>query len=110
MAQVQVKYHKSVESELKKGSRAVVPWNEGIVFRCPCDERQIYVASPPHKIEFDDEGLLTLDGSVGSRKQLRLPSEDMDSEDWKHRAKNWCHFWIKGGVLEMCSGTKCPGG
>ena len=78
----------------------MVPWNDGVVFRCPCDERQIYVASPPHTITFDDDGRLTLNGSVGS-KEIRGPGG---------RPSNWCHFWVWGGTPEMCSDAQCPGG
>ena len=60
------KYRRGTEDELGQGSRVVVPWDKGVVFRCPLDERQVYVAQPPHTITFDDQGLLTLDGSVGS--------------------------------------------
>ena len=83
-------------NDLGKGSRAVVTWNEGVVFRCPCDERQVYVSSPPHTITFDAAGRLTLDGSVGSRARGGRPA-------------NWCHFHIKAGVPTMCGGVKCPG-
>ena len=86
-------------------SRNVLFWvNEGvgeeIHFRCPCGERMVYVTSPPHTISFDDEGLLTLVGSVGSRASLHL-------SDGK---PNWCHFWLKNGIPKMCFDTRCPGG
>lgn len=76
----------------------VIPWNKGVVFRCPCNERQVYIASPPHDITFDDHGLLTLNPSVGSKEKA----------GWD-RPKNWCHFWIKSGTPEMCTDAGCPG-
>ena len=74
-------------------------WQDGVVFKCPCGERQVYVASPPHTITFDEGGLLTLDGSVGSH-----------ADDSRGRGKNWCHFHIKGGEAKMCEDAQCPGG
>ena len=91
-----MKYTKAQEHDLGKRAGAVVPWDEGVVFRCPCDERQVYVASPPHTISFGADGALTLDGSVGMRAHG-------DHE------RNWCHFWIKGGVAEMCADAGCLG-
>ena len=94
-----MKYIIGVESELKLGSRVVVPWEKGVVFRCPCDFRQVYVISPPHKITFGNGGELTLESSCGSH-------EDKSND----RPKNWCHFYIKNGVPEMCSDAKCVKG
>ena len=76
----------------------VVPWMDGVVFKCPCGLRTVYVASPPHKITFSDDGLLTLDGSVGSHAD---PS--------RNKPQNWCHFWLKDGESEICDDAKCPG-
>ena len=80
------------------GERVVVPWADGVMFRCPCDERQLYVASPPHEITFDSEGVLTLDPSCGYR-----------ASEHPKRPQNWCHFWLKNGTPEMCDDAKCPG-
>ena len=74
-------------------------WSDGVVFKCPCGERDVYVSQPPHTIDFDDDELMTLDGSVGSRV-----------DDSRDRAANWCHFWIRGGEHEMASDAQCPGG
>ena len=79
-------------------SGQVIPWANGVVFKCPCVERDVYVASPPHEISFDNEGRLTLDGSVGSR-------EDKS----RNRATNWCHFWIKNGIAKIAEDSQCPG-
>lgn len=83
-------------NKMKTGT--VIPWNEGVVFRCPCNGRQVYVAAPPHKIKFDEAGLLTIEQSVGSKKHKA-----------QNRAANWCHFYIKAGRGEMCSDAACPG-
>ena len=93
------RYQKAPESELGKGSRAVVNFGDGVVFRCPCDERQAYCSSPPHTITFGEDGALTLAPSVGYKAR---PSLD--------RPQNWCHFYIKEGIPEMCGDTQCPGG
>ena len=78
----------------------VLFWDEGdhtsVHFTCPCGDREVYVMSPPHTIEFDAEGRLALDGSVGG------------SGRWK--GDNLCHFLLKGGEVEMCDDAKCPGG
>ena len=73
-----------------------MPWFAGVVFRCPCDERQVYIASPPHTISFDSEDALTVNASCGYKARAGRPS-------------NWCHFWIKDGKASMCSDAKCPG-
>ena len=101
------KYHKSDDLEAFRvfGGRTVVTWDDdhaghvGVVFRCPCDERQVYVASPPHTIKFDAEGVVDIKASCGYRKRDNPP-----------RPANWCHFWINDGVPEMCGDAKCPGG
>ena len=77
----------------------VIPWQDGVVFRCPCGYRTVYIASPPHTIEFDDDGVLTLDPSCGYKARENLK-----------RPQNWCHFHIKGGSATMCSDAQCPGG
>ena len=94
-----MKYRKGEGFTLPKGQRNVLSWEDAAHFRCPCDERTVNVQSPPHSISFDDEGLLTLDGSCGSKVNEALGRP----------TKNWCHFWIKAGVPEMCEDAKCPG-
>ena len=80
-------------------SGPVLAWddyNDGaVIFLCPCGSREVYVTSPPHTITFDDDLRLTLDGSVGGAGR------------W--RGDNLCHFWLKGGEVEMCDDAKCPG-
>lgn len=68
-----------------------------IAFQCPCGKRTVYIFSPPHGIEFDADGLLTLEGSCGFRKVGKYP-------------ENWCHFHVVGGVPTMCGDALCPGG
>ena len=93
-----MKYRRGTEEELDRGERVAVPWGNGIVFPCLCGERTVHVASPPHKITFDDDEVLTLDGSCGYKERKNLGRE-----------KNWCHFFLKNGEIEMCSDSKCPG-
>lgn len=75
----------------------VVPDRDlGIGFQCPCGLRTVYVTQPPHEIQFDDVGRLTLVGSVGFRARGEYPA-------------NWCHFDMTGGKATMYSDAKCPG-
>lgn len=91
---------------LEPGSRDVLFWEDdtAVQFRCPCDERLVYVTSPPHTIKFAAAGVLTIDASCGYREDPK-----------RGRPKNWCHFWIKGGMVTdgdrpgLCSDSKCPG-
>ena len=91
-----VKYHKAEVDVHGPGSREVMDWQNGIVFFCPCDERRVYITSPPHTVTFDAAGVLTLDPSIGYRENERHP-------------QNWCHFFLKDGVATMCADTQCPG-
>ena len=100
---MQIVYRKGTEAELGalgKVSAAVVPFQQGVIFRCPCGERDIYVAQPPHTITFDEQDRLTLVGSVGSHEH---PNHDPP------RPQNWCHFHLKDGAAKMCADAKCPG-
>ena len=83
---------------------------DAIVFLCPCGGREVYVTSPPHQITFDEEGKLTLDGSVGSRP-LSGPHEHrmVHGVSLHDLPANWCHISIKGGVAKMYDDAKCPG-
>lgn len=92
------KYRKVPTDTPGPGSREVMEWSDGVVFMCPCGERQAYVASPPHTITFDSDGVLTLDPSCGYRAKPDL-----------NRPQNWCHFYIKDGHPEMCDDAQCPG-
>ena len=74
----------------------VVQWQDGFVFQCPCNERTVYVATPPHRADFDVDRVLTLKGSVG------YPGS-------KDRPKNWCHFSIRNGEARIHKDAKCPG-
>lgn len=83
---------------LAPGEVVGVGGSPGIAFKCPCGERTVHVTEPPHTITYDDDGLLTLDGSVGSRE-----------DPHRGRPKLWCHFWIKAGEATMAGDTQCPG-
>ena len=95
-------YRRIEGSILRRDTRDVVVVKnaagiESVHFRCPCNLRRVYIASPPHTITFDDAGLLTLDGSCGFTAKNDFPD-------------NWCHFVVKNGEPEMCSDAACPGG
>ena len=79
----------------------VLDWGEAVIFSCLCGAREVYVTSPPHTIEFDSQSLLTITGSCGYRGKPNLTPP---------RPKNWCHFFMKKGKIEMCDDSKCPGG
>ena len=91
------KYTRGEGGDLSRGSRVVIPWQDGVVFRCPCDEREVCISSPPHGISFSADGSLSLVGSVGSKAR-------------HDRQANWCHFHIENGDPTMCDDAKCPGG
>lgn len=86
----------------KNGPDAVFP-DVGVAFRCPCGERIVCIDPANHRIDFDADGRLTLDPSIGSHK-----SGDPERPDY--RPPNWCHFWLKNGVARMTDDAKCPGG
>ena len=90
------KYRRGPGTVLHRGKREVLTWQGEAHFRCPCGERQVVVRSPPHGIEFDDDGVLTIEGSCGYTATDERP-------------KNWCHFHIKAGVPKMVSDAQCPG-
>ena len=93
------KYAVSKKVTLAKDGRWVYKHsnqNLGITFRCPCGEFMVNLQSPPHKIEFDSEGVLSVDNSIGSKKTNNKP-------------ENWCHFYIEDGVPKMASDAQCPG-
>ena len=65
-----------------------------VITHCPCGERTIGIASPPHQVvEFDQDGLLTV------RKSL----------NGQNARGETCHFYItRGLVSSICSDTTCP--
>ena len=85
-----MRYHKVEDRELiGKEEGAAMLWRDGVILYCPCGERTVYVASPPHtEISFGDGGLLTIAPSIGYKKQEKLKRE-----------KNWCHLFIKNGIF-----------
>ena len=90
------KYRRVAGTVLNAGTREVLVDGDGVHFWCPCGERMVYAASPPHTITFDADGLLTLDPSCSTAKNSEYP-------------KGWCHFWLKDGEPEMVSSAQCPG-
>ena len=104
------------DSSLPKGDREVIFWKGAVAgvgpgrwdteahFRCPCDERTVFITSPPHTIEFDDDGILNIEPSIGFKG---VPDPDNPGE-WKV-PPNWCHFFIKQGVPDICVDSQCPG-
>lgn len=91
-------YRKGLGNILRRGSRVVLCLFDGAFFRCPCDFREVYIKTPPHKVEFDDAGVITITGSIGYHENPELG-----------RKQSWCHFFIKTGRPEMCSDAECPG-
>ena len=92
-----MRYCRAPGTVLRKGKREVLAWQDEVHFRCPCGHRQVSVKAPPHGIEFDADGLLTIAGSCGYAGNAEHPV-------------NWCHFWIKNGEPEMAADAQCPGG
>ena len=94
------KYRSGTRKEFDKpGTHIVLEWGDGVVFQCPCKgRRHIYISKNIHTITFDADGILTLDPSCGYRENKDLGRE-----------KNWCHFYLKDGVIEMCDDAECPG-
>ena len=97
-------YKKIAEKGMVRPMKEVGPvlhWTEkngeAVIFVCPCGEREVYCTSPPHGIQFDEQGILTLNGSCGYRAREERPA-------------NWCHFFVKNGQYEMCGDARCPGG
>ena len=93
-----MKYRRGTEEELNRGEHVAVPWEDGVVLKCPCGKRDVYVAEPPHEIKFDENGTLTLVGSCGYKENKA-----------HERPQNWCHFSIKDGNVETHMDSQCPG-
>ena len=91
-----VKYRRVPGKVIRKGSRDVVEIDQGVEFMCPCGDRSVYAASPPHSIAFDKDDVLTLDPSCGYGENSEHPA-------------NWCHFHIHDGVPKMVDDAQCPG-
>ena len=96
--------YRRIEGRVLPEGCGVLHWQENggeaVHFRCPCDKRYVYVTSPPHSIEFSEDGTLaSVGGSCGSKANER-----------KGRPSNWCHFTITDGLAKMYEDAKCPGG
>ena len=105
-------YRRGEGATFARDSRKVVVWRNkerGTTeahFRCPCGHRLVAVHSPPHGIDFDGEGVLTVKGSVGSREGGYWMEDERRQEYWP---ANNCHFWVEGGVPRMAGDAGCPG-
>ena len=98
MPPLTAKYRKVPVDDYGPGSREVMDWHQGVVFMCPCDYERRYITSPPHAISFGDDGILSLEPSIGYRER-----RDLD------RKENWCHFYIRDGTASMVGDSECPG-
>ena len=74
----------------------VSPTGGHVCFRCPCGDRVCNLVVPPHKVRFDDDGILTVSNSIGSRGIGDGRPE-------------WCHFHVKQGIPLMAKDARCPG-
>lgn len=93
-------YRLDPRCDLRRGSHGVVidDTTGGIYFRCPCGEIIHNVGG--HEVSFSEgSGEMTVSPSIGYREP---PGSS--------RPQNWCHMFIRDGVVEMCSDAKCPGG
>ena len=90
------KYRRTPGTVLHAGTRDVIVAGTGVHFHCPCGERRIFAASPPHTISFDADGVLTLDPSCSTAESSKYP-------------EGWCHFWLRDGEVKMVASAQCPG-
>ena len=75
-----------------------------VTFRCPCGERMVSVRRPPHsRIEFDEDGRLTVEGSIANRAGALLNNHGL----WLDAGA--CHFHVTAGRAVMCDDVTCPG-
>ena len=99
-----MKYRRQEGSVIAKESGGVIVDGAGNAhFRCPCGKRPVYVTSPPHGIDFDADGHLSLEGSCG----YNAYGDPEDKENY--RPRNWCHFSVSGGLFMMHRDSGCPG-
>ena len=90
--------YKGIEGNKLLHPKSVIKLEDinAIAFHCPCGERIAYVSSPPHKITFDENKILTIKNSCGYKATKDKPT-------------NWCHFYIKDGQYKMVDDSQCPG-
>ena len=70
----------------------------GIMFRCPCGFRVVWVTCPPHEsIEYGDGERVTVHGSLGACPTGKYPR------------KNWCHGDLNDGKFSLYGDSVCPG-
>ena len=76
---------------------------EELHFRCPCGERIVHVSTVNgHGIKFDENGLVTIVGSCGSKE---YPA----TEEHPPLESNACHFSVENGRVTMHGDSICPG-
>lgn len=98
------KYYKGIDRTFDKGSRHVFVYQNEAHFMCPCGERLVKVIPSIHSIEFDEQGIMTIDPSCGSKEMYYgIPPNRIKAP------KGWCHFYIKNGLPEICEDSQCPG-
>ena len=66
----------------------------GVSFKCPCGDHYKFIG-PNHSVSFNKEGAMTIEPSLGY-----YADED--------RPYNWCHMFIRDGIVELCPDCKCP--
>ena len=71
-------------------------YNVGYCFWCPCGERIVAIACPPHRVTVNVDGSVTINGSCGYHADHKRP-------------QNWCHFTITNGRFEIHGDSQCPG-
>lgn len=78
------------------------------MFRCPCGARRVVIWNQEHPetkghvVSYDQDGRLTIEGSIGY-----AASGDPDREDY--RPDGWCHAHVTEGRFELCDDAICPG-
>ena len=93
------KYHKVKDKQqtYQDDPKGVFSFEDtAISFLCPCGDRVVCVNSPPHEIEFDENNILTITGSIGST-------------EFTTNKYGYCHFYIKEGIVEICEDSMCCG-
>ena len=102
---IEYRRHDSEDMERPLKPGPVLHWadrmrGDAVIFSCPCGAREIFATTENgHKISFDDEGRLTIRGSLGAhpRPQDGYPEA------------NWCHAYVTDGVFEVLDDSICPG-
>lgn len=87
-------YRLSAERDLTPpGAVVEIEPNAWYTLICPCRQRLIGIRQPPHKIQFDADGAMTVWNSLGSPASVPYT----------------CHLYIRGGRPEFGKDANCPG-